>query len=87
MNALYPTVAEFRERLKHQRTEKKRRLNAMNCKPNRAVIRAERHPKRSQLSEGLGITAARNSFRQVLRVRQIWPISFAVELALTPLDC
>jgi hypothetical protein len=39
MNALDPTVAEFRERLKHQRTEKKRRLNAMNCKPNRAVIR------------------------------------------------
>jgi hypothetical protein len=33
MNALDPTVAEFRERLKHQRTEKKRRLNAMNCKP------------------------------------------------------
>ena len=29
MNALDPTVAEFRERLKHQRTEKRRRLNAM----------------------------------------------------------
>ena len=26
-------VAEFRERLKHQSTEKKRRLYAMNCKP------------------------------------------------------
>jgi hypothetical protein len=29
MNALDPTVAEFRESLKHQRTEKRRRLNAM----------------------------------------------------------
>ena len=29
MNALDPTVAEFRERLKHERTEKRRRLNAM----------------------------------------------------------
>jgi len=29
MNALDPTVAEFRERLKHSRTEKSRRLNAM----------------------------------------------------------
>ena len=29
MNALDPTVAEFRERLNHQRTEKRRRLNAM----------------------------------------------------------
>jgi hypothetical protein len=26
MNALDPTVAEFRERLKHQRTKKSRRL-------------------------------------------------------------
>jgi len=33
MNALDPTIAEFRERLNHQRTEKRRRLNAMNCKP------------------------------------------------------
>src|SRR5258707_2991157 len=29
MNALDPAVAEFRERLTHQSTEKKRRLNAM----------------------------------------------------------
>ena len=29
MNALDPTVAEFRERLKYQRTEKRRRPNAM----------------------------------------------------------
>ena len=33
MNALDPTVAEFRERLNHQRTEKKRCLNAMNASP------------------------------------------------------
>jgi hypothetical protein len=33
MNALDPAVAEFRERLTHQSTEKKRRLYAMNCKP------------------------------------------------------
>jgi len=32
MNALDPTLPEFRERLKHQRTEKNRCLNAMNCK-------------------------------------------------------
>jgi len=38
MNALDPTVAEFRERLKHQRTEKKRRLNAMNCKPENSRV-------------------------------------------------
>ena len=33
MNALDPTVAKFRERLTHQSTEKKRRVYAMNCKP------------------------------------------------------
>jgi hypothetical protein len=37
MNALDPTVAEFRERLKHQRTEKRRRPNAMNCKPENSL--------------------------------------------------
>ena len=35
MNALDPTVAEFRERLKHQRREKRRRLNAMIDGPRR----------------------------------------------------
>jgi len=55
---------------------------------NRAVARAERRFKnRHQLSEGRGVAASRISFLRILRARQVWAISFAVEPALTPLGC